>query len=137
MNEQPRRSGLTGEICLGCPPQLERRALFLLVRRLLSCFIERCPEHPPLTPPLPTPSIGSYQGLSHALTARGHNSLGLHQPQRLSQVLRLAFTGHFPRGFISPRPRPTSWRRKKPPCLPSSPGVVFPKRPCLTSGPLI
>lgn len=63
VNEQLPCFWLTGEICLGCL-ELKCRALLLLVRRLLSCFIERCPRH------LSSLTIWFYQGLPHDLNVQ-------------------------------------------------------------------
>lgn len=80
VNEQPRCFWLTGEICLGCL-ELNCRALLLLVRRLLSCFIERCPWH------LLSLTVCFYQGLPHDLNAQPMgccNSLSLTPPSTSS-----------------------------------------------------
>ena len=99
VNEQLQCFWLTGEICLGCL-ELNCRALLLLVRRLLSCFIERCHGH------LSSLTIWFYQGPPHDLNAQPMgccNSLALTPPSTSSAswVLWVAFMSLSQSGLIS------------------------------------
>lgn len=99
VNEQQQCFWLTGEICLGCL-ELSCSVLLLLVRRLLSCFIERCHLH------LSSLTIWFYRGPPQDFNVQPMGScisLALTSPSTTlaSLVLWEAFMGRSRGGLIS------------------------------------
>lgn len=99
VNEQLQCFWPTGEICLGWP-ELNSWVLLLVVRRLLSCFIECCLRH------FSSLTIWFSEGPPHDLNVQPMgccSSVTLTPPSTssASSVLWVAFMGHSPAGLIS------------------------------------